>query len=987
MGAFVTSVDSNAASEITGSGTANTITMFTAPQVIGDSIITQNSGATFATVGGGLVLGASTTSIPSLHFNAGVAPSALVSGDVYYTTAATTGFNYYSNDGTSTGFHTVFSNAVNQIGFYLNNATSVQMGSVTAADLSFFVNNGAAALVIQQPSGKLIFQPYATSSGSVGSFVFTNPARTGNTVGTENTQFNVSAGSIQWATGAITTQRHARFIGGTYSAVGASTITDAYGLYVDAPTASTNITITNNWAAGFSGRVAVGSVAPPTGQRAFVVTEDTAYTTIGSLTTDTSRTAIYFNQATPGGTNYALSGTSTNTYLNGLSSITFNVGGTQYGRIRNSDWNFNNGVAGAGSAIQFLFTNAANTNQTLSTNIPSFKVAGSSIQWATGTLATQYFTYLSANTVAFVGASTATNVYGLYVEAATAGTNATITNNYGLGVSGNTIVGSLTAHNTSGLGTFRASQANSHIDIGELSTNVPAMWMNSGANIPTSSNYAISSGAGNNALLLNAPATNAYIRLQTATTNRLIITGITTSGVSSQVEFITASVTGQGASTEIPGFLVNSYSRQWATGAITTQREAYWKTVTYTAVAASVITNAYGAYFEKPTASTNITITNNFGLGTDGDIFLGGSNLYVGIAIGSTSSTNYAITSSGSTNRFNASGTSVLSVANVAKVSATSENITFTTSSPSSGAYTGFTFTQSAPTNQTLSTEITGFKFTGQSRQWATGAITTQRETYFSSTVYTAVGASVITNAYGAYFEAPTASTNITITNKFAIGLSGGGLGLAAATTAYASIIMPIGSAPLSLLDGALWYDSTQNSRISYIGGINQYETNSLFIQTQSVTVANTVTETAITGTGIGTLTLPANFLVAGKTIRLRGQGFNSSTGTPNITIKIKFGSTVILTTGVIATGNGTNDGFDFEGVITCRTTGGSGTVFSQGYYFELHTLGVKSDMTNTATTTIDTTTTQALTATVEWGTAAAGNTITMTNFTMEVMS
>ena len=95
-----------------------------------------------------------------------------------------------------------------------------------------------------------------------------------------------------------------------------------------------------------------------------------------------------------------------------------------------------NAIQSSGAITQFTFTNVANTNQTLGTNIPNFRVNGANKQWATGALATQYFNYFTANTVSFVGASTATNVYNLFVEAPIQGTNATITNRYALGLSG-----------------------------------------------------------------------------------------------------------------------------------------------------------------------------------------------------------------------------------------------------------------------------------------------------------------------------------------------------------------------------------------------------------------------------------------------------------------------------------------------------------------------------------------------------------------------
>jgi len=50
-----------AASEITGSGTANTITMFSAGKVIGNSIITQDVGATTVTITGALSVTGHTT--------------------------------------------------------------------------------------------------------------------------------------------------------------------------------------------------------------------------------------------------------------------------------------------------------------------------------------------------------------------------------------------------------------------------------------------------------------------------------------------------------------------------------------------------------------------------------------------------------------------------------------------------------------------------------------------------------------------------------------------------------------------------------------------------------------------------------------------------------------------------------------------------------------------------------------------------------------
>jgi hypothetical protein len=104
--------------------------------------------------------------------------------------------------------------------------------------------------------------------------------------------------------------------------------------------------------------------------------------------------------------------------------------------FNNSEATFTPLVATSGAITSFNITPSANTGQTASTNIPSFKITGNTKTWATGAITNQYFSYLSSNTIAFAGASTVTNSYGLYVESAIAGTNATITNNYSFGTSG-----------------------------------------------------------------------------------------------------------------------------------------------------------------------------------------------------------------------------------------------------------------------------------------------------------------------------------------------------------------------------------------------------------------------------------------------------------------------------------------------------------------------------------------------------------------------
>lgn len=91
------------------------------------------------------------------------------------------------------------------------------------------------------------------------------------------------------------------------------------------------------------------------------------------------------------------------------------------------------------------------------------------------------------------------------------------------------------------------------------------------------------------------------------------------------------------------------------------------------------------------------------------------------------------------------------------------------------GVLKGFVYTGAVNTNQTLSTEIPAVTLTTAGRQWATGALTTQREVLITAPTYSFVGASTITNAATlAIVDAPAAGTNATLTNSYALWVQAG---------------------------------------------------------------------------------------------------------------------------------------------------------------------------------------------------------------------
>jgi len=163
------------------------------------------------------------------------------------------------------------------------------------------------------------------------------------------------------------------------------------------------------------------------------------------------------------------------------------------------------------------------------------------------------------------------------------------------------------------------------------------------------------------------------------------------------------------------------------------------------------------------------------------------------------------------------------------------------------------------------------------------------------------------------------------------------------------------------------------------------------FAQIADKTVANTVTETSLFGTGTGSLTLPANFWVVGRTVRLELHGDFADTGTPTVRIKVKMGATTLIdsTATALAAISATEE-WELVSIITCRATGVSGTLEAIcDFYYETTTGSTPVyafDISGT-TTTFNTTTSGALDVTWEWGTASASNTTTTEIAYVEVLN
>lgn len=182
---------------------------------------------------------------------------------------------------------------------------------------------------------------------------------------------------------------------------------------------------------------------------------------------------------------------------------------------------------------------------------------------------------------------------------------------------------------------------------------------------------------------------------------------------------------------------------------------------------------------------------------------------------------------------------------------------------------------------------------------------------------------------------------------------------------------------------GDQWNDTIQQTFIDYPAHIKQARVGALFTQLSSVTVGNTTGEMSLTGSGIGTLTLPPRFFVAGKHVRMRATGFYSSTGAADLTFKFKIDNELI--TGTISPLPAATDKvWRVEIDLTCQSAGTSGAVIGQGFFFyDDKQLGLP----NLVPTVFDTTLIGHTDLTAEWSAAAPGDTITCTNITYEVIN
>jgi hypothetical protein len=156
-----------------------------------------------------------------------------------------------------------------------------------------------------------------------------------------------------------------------------------------------------------------------------------------------------------------------------------------------------------------------------------------------------------------------------------------------------------------------------------------------------------------------------------------------------------------------------------------------------------------------------------------------------------------------------------------------------------------------------------------------------------------------------------------------------------------------------------------------------------LFAQTANSTIiTNTTAESSLINGGVGTLSIPANAFAVGDSFRAVVGGVMNAANNQTIRIRVKTGSIVLLDSGPQNLGSSViNDVWSLNVDFTIRQIGTAGvaSIVSLGgfHYTKTNNASVQGFGFNVVNnTTFNTTVSNTLDITVQWGAANAGNNI-----------
>lgn len=163
-----------------------------------------------------------------------------------------------------------------------------------------------------------------------------------------------------------------------------------------------------------------------------------------------------------------------------------------------------------------------------------------------------------------------------------------------------------------------------------------------------------------------------------------------------------------------------------------------------------------------------------------------------------------------------------------------------------------------------------------------------------------------------------------------------------------------------------------------------------LFAQTTASVSATGITEQSIVGTGVGTLTVPANSFQIGDSFTCALDGQLSCLGSATLHIWVKtLGGVILADTGIIAMDTTDSKSWLLTLYFTVRTLGevGVASISSGGLFSYIKNAGTNFEgyvLSTINSTTFDTTVNNTLVITAQWNTSSASNQIQSQNFILQ---
>lgn len=278
----------------------------------------------------------------------------------------------------------------------------------------------------------------------------------------------------------------------------------------------------------------------------------------------------------------------------------------------------------------------------------------------------------------------------------------------------------------------------------------------------------------------------------------------------------------------------------------------------------------------------------------------------------------------------------------------------FNPSARSATSASYFKITIPSDTNLTAGAESIGCRNVSATRQWATGAITEQREVVYEGPTYGFVGASIITRAVNLYASSPIQGTNATLTKSFA-GLFEAsnaahiplGIRLAGSQTGDAFEVLNSSNALLLSVDGNGCLQVTNNANANY-SLFGRQATNLPLPVTGSNNLVSSFIDTSTSGAKVSLSGVFEWQGTSDTTGNYNGGSFTAGTSTAasaNMTAAGPVGGVIANNSSLLHNGSGI---ITYGGVFNARVRNlGTGSI-TTGYGFQSQNCSIAASTTTT---------------------------------------